>query len=182
MLENGLMPIAKFIPSPNFDERSADTRIELVVIHSISLPPGIFGGNAIVDLFTNNLDPHEHPYFKEIFQLEVSSHFLIRRDGELIQFVPCDKRAWHAGKSTWQSREQCNEFSIGIELEGCDDMPFEEVQYAKLNQLIECLMESYPITGIAGHNEIAPERKTDPGPLFDWNKLNRSNLHPALSK
>ena len=166
MLEN-----AVFIPSNNFDERPDDANIELLVIHNISLPPGKFGGPGIIDLFSNRLDPNEHPYYQTIKDLKVSSHFLIRRDGETIQFVPCEKRAWHAGESNWCGRERCNDFSIGIELEGCDDQPFEEIQYEKLIDLVRALKMKYPICDIAGHSDIAPGRKTDPGPHFAWLRL-----------
>ena len=166
----GLLPGTRYIASPNCDERPAGP-IDLVVIHNISLPPGDFGGAWIVDLFTNRLDPAAHPYFETISDLKVSSHFLIRRDGEVIQFVPCSKRAWHAGASNWCGREHCNDFSIGIELEGCDDQPFEDAQYAKLVELISALKRVYPIRDVVGHSDIAPGRKTDPGPCFDWSRI-----------
>ena len=169
----GLLAGARQIPSPNFDERTPGMPIELIVIHNISLPPGEFGGNGVVELFTNCLDPEQHPYYREIHQLRVSSHFFIRRDGGLIQFVPCLKRAWHAGISYWQGRERCNDFSIGIELEGDDSSPFEEAQYVTLAQLLDALRTAYPIVGITGHSDIAPGRKTDPGPFFDWDKVKR---------
>ena len=169
----GLLAGARQIPSPNFDERTPGMPIELIVIHNISLPPGKFGGNGVVELFTNCLDPEQHPYYREIHQLRVSSHFFIRRDGGLIQFVPCLKRAWHAGISYWQGRERCNDFSIGIELEGDDYSPFEEAQYVTLAQLLDALRTAYPIVGITGHSDIAPGRKTDPGPFFDWDKVKR---------
>ena len=169
----GLLAGARQIPSPNFDERTPGMPIELIVIHNISLPPGEFGGNGVVELFTNCLDPEQHPYYREIHQLRVSSHFFIRRDGGLIQFVPCLKRAWHAGISQWQGRERCNDFSIGIELEGDDYSPFEEAQYVTLAQLLDALRTAYPIVGITGHSDIAPGRKTDPGPFFNWDKVKR---------
>jgi AmpD protein len=169
---DGIVPEARQIPSPNCDERPDGSTTELVVIHNISLPPGKFGGDGIIQLFTNGLDPEAHPYYREIHQLRVSSHFLIRRDGELIQFVPCSKRAWHAGVSSWHGRERCNDFSIGIELEGSDDTPFEEAQYCVLNALLAVLGQTYRITGITGHSDIAPGRKTDPGPFFDWARVN----------
>jgi len=162
------------IPSPNFDARPTD-EISLVVIHNISLPPSQYGGNGIIELFTNRLNPNSHPYYAEIYQQKVSAHFLIRRDGQLIQFVSCLHRAWHAGKSNWQGRERCNDFSVGIELEGSDIEPFEMQQYAVLNQLLESLMNIYPIKATAGHSEIAPNRKTDPGPFFDWSKVTAFN-------
>jgi AmpD protein len=156
------------IASPNFDERPAGVAIELLVIHNISLPPGEFGGQGIIDLFTNRLDPDGHPYYRAIADRRVSAHFLIRRDGESIQFVPCAKRAWHAGESTWRGRDRCNDFSIGIELEGTDDQPFTDVQYERLIALTQALRSPYAIGDIVGHSDIAPARKTDPGPCFDW--------------
>jgi len=170
---DGKVREARQIASPNYDERPDESLIDLVVIHNISLPPGEFGGNGVIELFTNRLDPEAHPYYREIHQLRVSSHFLIRRDGELIQFVPCEKRAWHAGASQWQGRERCNDFSIGIELEGDDATPFEEAQYVTLNALLCMLKTTYPIAGVTGHSDIAPGRKTDPGPYFDWQKVKR---------
>lgn len=167
----GIVPAARQISSPNCDVRVPGTKIELVVVHNISLPPGEFGGDGVLELFTNRLDPAVHPYYREIHQLKVSAHFFIRRDGELIQFVPCGKRAWHAGVSQWQGRERCNDFSIGIELEGDDDTPFEAAQYAMLNRLLSVLGQAYPIVAVAGHSDIAPGRKTDPGPCFDWSKV-----------
>jgi AmpD protein len=165
---DGLLEGARFIPSRNCDARAAGSAVELLVIHNISLPPGEFGGSGIIDLFTNKLDPALHPYYREIAQLEVSAHFLIRRDGELIQFVPCHQRAWHAGESSWRGRCRCNDFSLGIELEGTDDVPFEEVQYARLAALTAALKAQYAIADIVGHSDIAPGRKTDPGPCFEW--------------
>ncbi|MDT3736612.1 MAG: 1,6-anhydro-N-acetylmuramyl-L-alanine amidase AmpD [Denitratisoma sp.] len=164
---------ARRIPSPNCDERPAGQAVRLIVVHAISLPPGVFGGDGIVRLFTNTLDPEAHPYYREIQFLRVSAHFLIRRDGGLVQFVPCDLRAWHAGASSWRGVERCNDFSIGIELEGSDELPFDPRQYAVLVRLIHSLQQRYPIEDIVGHAEIAPGRKTDPGPLFDWAHLDR---------
>jgi len=164
----------EYIPSPNMDDRPAGAEINLLVIHSISLPPGQYGGNSIAQLFTNSLSPDEHPYFREIHQLEVSAHVLIKRDGSIIQFVPFDKRAWHAGESCYQGKERCNDFSIGIELEGTDTGPFENGQYETLVELVRALCEHYPsitVQRIAGHSDIAPGRKTDPGSGFDWNRL-----------
>jgi len=161
------------VASPNQDARPQGEVISLVVIHNISLPPGQFGGPGVAQLFGNRLNPDEHPYYASIQGLRVSSHFFIRRDGELIQFVPCGSRAWHAGVSQWQGRERCNDFSIGVELEGTDEMPFSDAQYAVLNRLLAVLREAYPITGLAGHCDIAPGRKTDPGPCFDWGRVNR---------
>lgn len=157
-----------FIPSPNCDERPQGEEVRLVVVHAISLPPGEFGGDGVERLFTNTLDPAQHPYYADIHALRVSAHFFIRRDGRVIQFVPCDKRAWHAGASCWQGRERCNDFSIGIELEGCDELPFEAVQYSQLAALINALACRYPLRDTVGHADIAPGRKTDPGPQFDW--------------
>ena len=140
-------------------------------MHSISLPPGEFGGDAIERLFTNRLDPAAHPYFREIAGLKVSSHFLIRRDGELVQFVPVGRRAWHAGVSSWRGRERCNDFSIGVELEGTDDGPFTDRQYERLASLISALKAKHPLRDIAAHSDVAPGRKTDPGPQFDWPRV-----------
>jgi AmpD protein len=142
--------------------------IELLVVHSISLPPGEFGGPGIEQLFLNRIDPAAHPYYGGIADLKVSSHFVVRRDGETIQYVPCVKRAWHAGVSSWNGRSRCNDFSVGVELEGCDDAAFEDAQYGALARLTRTLLRAYPIAGIAGHSDIAPGRKTDPGPFFDW--------------
>lgn len=168
----GRLNVARQIASPNCDEREAGTQIDLVVIHNISLPPGEFGGDGVIDLFTNRLNPAEHPYYQTIHQLRVSAHFFIRRDGELIQFVPCGKRAWHAGVSSWRGRERCNDFSIGIELEGDDATPFEDAQYEMLTLLLQALKQAYRIAGVVGHSDIAPGRKTDPGPCFDWKRIN----------
>lgn len=171
---DGWLPSAWRVPSPNCDKRPPGTVISLLVIHAISLPPGQFGGNAIERFFTNTLSAGEHPFFSAINGLRVSAHFLIRRNGECIQFVSCLQRAWHAGVSCWQGRERCNDFSIGIELEGCDDLPFEDAQYVSLNALIEVLTSAFPITAIVGHSEIAPGRKTDPGPFFTWQRIGRT--------
>ena len=167
----GWLPATRRIPSPNCDERPADEEVRLVVIHAISLPPEEFGGPGIIRLFTNCLDPQAHPYFRGIQDLRVSAHFLVRRDGELIQFVPCSWRAWHAGASNWLGRENCNDFSIGIELEGCDRLPFEDAQYLTLNHLLADLRRLYLLEAVVGHSDIAPGRKTDPGPCFDWNRV-----------
>ncbi len=156
------------IASPNYDARPARTPISLLVIHSISLPPNEFGGSGVRQLFTNTLDCSAHPYYEQLKGVRVSAHFLIGRDGGITQFVSCRSRAWHAGVSVWQGRERCNDYSIGIELEGCDTMPFEPAQYAVLSRLTRRLQRRYPIRHIAGHAEIAPGRKTDPGPTFDW--------------
>lgn len=170
--DQGLLPGAEFMPSPNFDARPSGEAVRLLVIHAISLPPGEFGGPGIIELFTNTLDPAEHPYYAGIHTLRVSAHFLIRRDGHLLQFVSCHDRAWHAGVSCWQGRERCNDFSIGIELEGCDVRPFEPAQYAALNALLAVLRKSFPEAETTGHSDIAPGRKTDPGPCFDWREIN----------
>ncbi len=165
---------ADYIASPNMDDRPEGADINLLVIHSISLPPGEYGNDSIVKLFTNSLPADEHPYFQQIHQLEVSAHVLIKRDGSIIQFVPFNKRAWHAGESCYQGNQRCNDFSIGIELEGTDTDLFENSQYDALVELVKTLCKHYPsITTrrIAGHSDIAPERKTDPGSGFDWNKL-----------
>jgi AmpD protein len=162
------------IPSPNCDERPDPADISLLVIHCISLPPGEFGTPYIDRLFCNVLDPDEHPYFKEIHQLTVSAHVLIKRDGQCVQYVPFDKRAWHAGKSSYQGRERCNDFSIGIELEGTESEAYTDAQYARLNAVIDTLLNTYPTLSrqrITGHSDIAPDRKTDPGASFDWQKI-----------
>lgn len=161
----------RIVASPNHDERPPGTEITLVVLHSISLPPGEYGGEAIERLFTNCLDPEAHPYFREICTLKVSAHFLVRRDGSVIQFVPVERRAWHAGASAWRGRSRCNDFSVGIELEGSDQAPFDDAQYAALVALIRELRNTLPIRDIAAHSDIAPGRKTDPGTHFDWARL-----------
>lgn len=171
----GWLPGVRRILSPNRDERPADEVVRLVVIHAISLPPGEFGGPGIIDLFTNRLDPGAHTYFREIQGLRVSSHFLVRRGGALIQFVPCTQRAWHAGVSNWMGRANCNDFSIGIELEGCDQLAFEDAQYLTLNRLLAQLRRRYPIEALAGHSDIALGRKTDPGPYFDWHRVDEDS-------
>ena len=159
------------VASPNCDERPAGEAVTLLVLHSISLPPGQFGGDAIERLFTNRLDPAAHPYFREIAHLRVSSHYLIRRGGELVQFVPVTRRAWHAGASSWRGRGRCNDFSVGVELEGTEDGPFEELQYEKLSLLITSLHHNLPLRDIAAHSDVAPGRKSDPGARFDWPRL-----------
>lgn len=163
-----------YIPSPNCDERPAGSPIDLIVVHGISLPPGQYGGPYITELFTNQLNPTAHPYFVEVAGLKVSSHLLIRRSGQLIQYVPFDKRAWHAGKSNYQGRERCNDFSIGIELEGTDETEYTDDQYQQLSEVILILLQYYPELSrdrITGHSDIAPGRKTDPGPSFVWPRL-----------
>ena len=156
--------------SPNHDARPDGCAPWLIVIHNISLPPGVFGGRAIDALFTNTLDCEADRYYDALRDLRVSSHFLLRRDGRAVQFVDCDSRAWHAGVSSFDGQDRCNDFSIGIELEGDDATPFERRQYALLDGLIDALMRRYPVRAIAGHSEIAPGRKTDPGPCFDWGR------------
>ncbi len=161
------------LPSPNFDRRPPRTAVTLLVIHSISLPPNEFGGSAIGQFFTNTLDCAAHPYYAQLRGVRVSSHFLVRRDGAVLQFVGCASRAWHAGVSQWRGRGRCNDFSIGIELEGCDTIPFAPQQYRALAGLARHLLRAYPIRDIAGHADIAPGRKTDPGPCFDWPRFVR---------
>jgi N-acetyl-anhydromuramoyl-L-alanine amidase len=161
----------RIVDSPNHDERPPGTEISLVVLHSISLPPGEYGGGDIERLFTNCLDPQAHPYFREICGLKVSAHFLVRRDGAVVQFVPVERRAWHAGASSWRGRSRCNDFSVGIELEGCEEEPFEPAQYGSLVSLIQDLRNTLPIRDIAAHSDVAPGRKTDPGARFDWPRL-----------
>lgn len=169
--DDGWLARARRVDSPNFGPRPPDTAISLVVVHNISLPPGEFGGPWIEDFFCNRLDAGAHPYFAEIAGLQVSAHFLICRDGELLQFVSADARAWHAGASQWRGRANCNDYSIGIELEGSDDQPFSEAQYAVLSELLADLRQRYPLTEAVGHSDVAPGRKTDPGPCFDWARL-----------
>jgi AmpD protein len=175
----GMADGALYLASPNCDERPPDTAIELLVIHNISLPPGVFTGKAVTDLFLNRLDPEAHPYFATIAGLRVSAHFFIRRDGALLQFVPCEQRAWHAGQSLWRGRERCNDFSIGVELEGADDLPFSDAQYDRLGALARALHARYPIAASVGHSDIAPGRKTDPGLHFDWPRYRASLLQPG---
>ncbi|MES2771971.1 MAG: 1,6-anhydro-N-acetylmuramyl-L-alanine amidase AmpD [Pseudomonadota bacterium] len=167
------------IVSPNCDARPPATAVSLLVIHAISLPPQQFGSDDIIRLFTNTLDPQTHPYFATIATLKVSAHFLIRRDGELIQFVSCQQRAWHAGVSHWAGQARCNDFSIGVELEGCDEHAFSHAQYAALSDLVPRLCAHYPIRTVVGHSDIAPGRKTDPGPCFDWPRV-RAMLAPEI--
>ena len=176
-LVNGWYEGALFEPSPNFDERPAGQVVDLLVIHAISLPPNEFGGGYIQRFFQNELDPSVHPYFQQIAGLEVSSHFLIERTGQLIQFVATDKRAWHCGESHFCGRERCNDFAIGIELEGCDSKPFCDAQYLQLAELTAAIRIAHPgiaAQNIVGHADIAPSRKTDPGPHFDWTRYRRS--------
>ena len=165
---DGIIGGIRFVASPNCDEREPGQAITMLVVHSISLPPGQFGGDWVERLFTNRLDPGAHPYFAAISELRVSAHFFLRRDGELVQFVPAGARAWHAGASVWRGRNRCNDFSIGVELEGADDRAFEPVQYLRLAELTRALRAALPLSAIAAHSDIAPARKTDPGPFFDW--------------
>ncbi len=171
--EAGLLRSARsrFIESPNCDDRPPAAEVSLLVIHGISLPPGKFGGDGVLRFFTNTLDWTAHPFYTTLRGLRVSAHFFVRRTGEIIQFVPCGRRAWHAGESSWRGRERCNDFSIGVELEGVDTRPYTERQYARLVPLAATLRRRYPIAEIVGHSDIAPGRKTDPGPAFDWERL-----------
>jgi len=169
---------ARGCPSPNFNARPIGTAPDLVVLHSISLPPGRFGGSAIEELFLNRLDWDADPYYDEIRGIEVSAHFLIRRTGELVQFVSCDERAWHAGLSAWRGRGPCNDYSIGIELEGLEGSTFDASQYEALARLLRAVGTRYPIAAVAGHEHVAPGRKRDPGPGFDWERLVASTAWP----
>ncbi|MDE1921791.1 MAG: 1,6-anhydro-N-acetylmuramyl-L-alanine amidase AmpD [Gammaproteobacteria bacterium] len=172
----GLLRGVPQVASPNFDARPPDASPELIVVHGISLPPGAFGGPWIDRLFTNTLPEDEHPYFAELRDLRVSAHLLIRRDGAITQYVPFTERAWHAGKSSYQQREACNDFSIGIELEGADTVPYEDAQYRVLATVVAALCAAYPRLSadrLVGHADIAPGRKTDPGPAFDWVRARR---------
>jgi len=172
--DHGWYHFARHVFSPNFGARPKHAHIDLVVLHSISLPPGIYGGNQVVQLFTNTLDWNAHPYFKRIDGLQVSSHFYIQRGGELWQFVSCDDRAWHAGVSSYRGRSNCNDDSIGIELEGLEGDLFTDAQYETLQSLLPALQSRYPIAHVAGHEHIAPGRKVDPGPGLDWTRLQQS--------
>lgn len=170
-LATGLIQPARFVGTEHCDERETSDDISLLVIHNISLPPKQFGGPYIDQLFIGTLNPNEHPYFEDIATLRVSSHLLIRRNGELVQYVPFNKRAWHAGVSSFEGREKCNDYSIGIELEGADDIPYENIQYQVLAKITMVILKAYPEISperIVGHSDIAPGRKTDPGPAFDW--------------
>ncbi|MFC3684319.1 1,6-anhydro-N-acetylmuramyl-L-alanine amidase AmpD [Hydrogenophaga luteola] len=169
----GWLRTAQQVVSPNANDRPAGVVVDLIVLHSISLPPGQYGGPEVEQLFTNQLDWSGHPYFEQIRGLEVSAHFFVRRDGQVMQFVDADRRAWHAGVSCWRGRERCNDDSIGIELEGLEGQTFEDVQYRALTDLCRHLAGRYPIAHIAGHEHIAPGRKLDPGPGFDWARLQR---------
>jgi AmpD protein len=171
-------------PSPNCDARPAGEAVTLVVVHSISLPPGEYGGDAVERLFQNRLDCDAHPYYDRLRGLEVSAHFFIRRDGRVLQFVSCEQRAWHAGRSRWRGREHCNRFSIGIELEGLEGLTFDEEQYRQLARLLRALAGRYPLAEAVGHEDVAPGRKADPGPGFDWAHLRRllRRHRPALPR
>jgi AmpD protein len=176
---DGWYGFAHRVDSPNFGPRPPGAAIDLIVVHSISLPPGVYGGDEVRQLFTNTLDWDAHPYFQQIRGMQVSAHFFIRRDGALLQFVSCDQRAWHAGKSAYRGRENCNDDSIGIELEGLEGQTFEPAQYETLADLCAAIAQRYPIEHIAGHEHIAPGRKQDPGPGFDWALLRRQLAWPA---
>lgn len=177
--QDGWYRFARRLDSPNRGPRPAGSQVDLVVVHSISLPPGQYGGDEVQRLFTNTLDWNAHPYFKSIEGIQVSAHFYLRRGGELWQFVSCDERAWHAGASSWCGRGNCNDYSIGIELEGLEGERFEPAQYEALASLCAALAQRYPIQHVAGHEHIAPGRKQDPGPGFDWPLFARSLGWPA---
>lgn len=183
-IENGLLQQAQWLPSPNYGVRP-ENEVSLLVIHNISLPPGQFGGGYVQQFFQNRLAADDHPYFREIAELQVSSHLLIERTGHIVQFVNFDDRAWHAGVSRFAGRDNCNDYSIGIELEGCDDKPYSAEQYLVLAEVTRALMACYPgITAerITGHEHIAPGRKTDPGPAFDWPAYRRSISASAINR
>jgi AmpD protein len=176
---DGVAASATQIPSPNCDARPPGSDISLIVVHGISLPPGQFGGDGVRRLFTNTLDATADPYYPGIAHLRVSAHFFIRRDGELVQFVRCGRRAWHAGVSSWRGRAACNDYSVGIELEGTDDLPYAAPQYRMLARVARALRRRYPIRDMVGHSDVAPGRKTDPGAAFDWRLLGRLLRVPA---
>jgi len=176
---SGWWSAARRVSSPNFGPRPEGTAVELIVLHSISLPPGEYGGDAVERLFTNRLDPDAHPYFRTIAGLKVSAHFLLRRDGALLQFVSGDRRAWHAGASSWHGRDNCNDWSIGIELEGLEGTSFDERQYPALARLVAALARRYPAREVVGHEHVAPGRKQDPGAGFDWLLLRQLLGWPA---
>jgi len=177
LLEDGIT----LAPSPNFDARPEGEEISLLVVHNISLPPGQFLNGYASDLFLNRLDVSAHSWFANVIGLRVSAHFLIDRNGDIAQFVACDQRAWHAGVSNFAGRERCNDFSIGVELEGTDDVPFTEAQYDRLAELTDCLRKHYPLRAVRGHSHIAPTRKTDPGPCFDWRRYARMAAWPPAA-
>ena len=172
-LVDGVLGGVRCVASPNCDERPAGTAVSLIVIHAISLPPGQFGGTAVEALFTNRLAADAHPYYRDIHALRLSAHFFIERSGRITQFVSCDRRAWHAGVSSWNGCERCNDFSVGVELEGTDTASYTDQQYRLLAELTAALRRRYPIRDVVGHADIAPGRKTDPGPHFDWARLRR---------
>lgn len=175
-INDGWLDGARRVPSPNADDRPPGVAVALVIVHGISLPPGEFGGPWVERLFTNQLDESAHPYFAEVAALRVSSHLLVARDGALAQFVPFHRRAWHAGRSEWCGRSGCNDFSVGIELEGCDSVRYSDPQYASLNAVLAALRREYPAIppgAVVGHEHVAPGRKTDPGPAFDWTRVRR---------
>ena len=174
LFEKGWYQFARHLGSPNFGVRPADTDISLIVIHSISLPPGQYGGDEVQQLFTNTLDWGVHPYFEQMRDTQVSAHFYIRRNGELWQFVSCDDRAWHAGKSSYLGKDNCNDYSIGIELEGLEGDSFEAAQYESLTSVCAALKQHYPIAHLTGHEHVAPGRKADPGAQFDWPQVRRA--------
>ena len=176
---DGWLASARHCPSPNFGPRPEGVAIDLVVVHSISLPPGEYGGDAIERLFTNRLDWDAHPYYGQIRGLEVSAHFVIRRDAELLQFVACADRAWHAGTSSWRGRANCNDYAIGIELEGLEGETFEPAQYVALATLLRDIARAYPVRAVVGHEHIAPGRKFDPGAGFDWARLRAMKALPS---
>jgi len=182
-LKTGLLSNTPYHTSPNQDERPEKEEVNLLVIHNISLPPGVFGGSEIKDFFLNQLEVKQHHYFQQISHLKVSTHLLIQRDGKVIQFVPFHKRAWHAGESSFQGKNQCNDFSIGIELEGLDTIPYTQTQYQQLIGCTDAIMQAFPqiqLDQIVGHEDIAPGRKTDPGPQFDW-QYYKSKLNKTIS-
>jgi len=183
--ESGLVREARQVVSSNCDDRPVGCCAELIIVHGISLPPGEFGGEWIDRLFTNSIDPAAHPYFREIVDLRVSSHLLIRRDGELVQYVPLIKRAWHAGTSCYRDRQRCNDYSIGIELEGTDEIPYTDMQYDVLTETVQALhvaFESLVDAPVVGHSDVAGGRKTDPGPAFDWGRLRAQLMTIGITK
>lgn len=171
---HGVVEGVQQCPSPNCDARPAGSQVSLLVVHAISLPPGAYGSDSIERLFTNRLDANAHPYFGAIAALRVSAHFLLRRDGELVQFVPVSRRAWHAGVSSWRGRAQCNDFSVGVEFEGAEGDRFAPAQYARFAALTRMLRRALPIRNIAAHSDVAPDRKSDPGAGFDWERVLRA--------
>lgn len=176
--EDGVLPAARQVSSPNCDQRPPGVSPDLGLIHNISLPPGVFAGDSVESLFCNRLDLGAHPYFESLRGLRVSAHFFVRRSGEVVQFVPCSLRAWHAGVSSWRGRERCNDFSVGIELEGADKVAYAPGQYASLAGIARALRRRYGLVAYAGHSDVAPGRKTDPGAAFDWVRF-RSGLGTA---